>query len=200
MVRAVVGDHPVDRRLVAYRLGRRFVRPIQAAEEVTSRIAAGDLEARVPSPRSADPELAALAVSINSMAARLAEAKGAEQQFLQSVSHDLRTPLTSIRGFAEAIEDGATANAVAAAGVIAAEARRLERLVGDLLDLATLQARRFALQIQPVDLEAATTSTAASFARAASELGSGFGRRLESGGAGPSGGGGCWPTRIGWLR
>ncbi len=156
---------------VAYRLGRRFVRPIQAAEEVTSRIAAGDLEARVPSHRSADPELAALAVSINSMAARLAEAKGAERQFLQSVSHDLRTPLTSIRGFAEAIEDGATANAVAAAGVIAAEARRLERLVGDLLDLATLQARRFALQIQPVDLEAATTSTAASFARAASDLG-----------------------------
>ena len=157
--------------VVAYRLGRRFVRPIQAAEEVTSRIAAGDLEARVPSPRNADPELAALAVSINSMAARLAEAKGAQQQFLQSVSHDLRTPLTSIRGFAEAIEDGATANAVAAAGVIAAEARRLERLVGDLLDLATLQARRFALQIQPVDLQAATTSTAASFARAASELG-----------------------------
>jgi signal transduction histidine kinase len=92
--------------VVAYRLGRRFVRPIQAAEQATSRIAAGDLEARVPIAVRADPELAALAASINLMTARLAEAKGAERQFLQSVSHDLRTPLTSIRGFAEAIEDG----------------------------------------------------------------------------------------------
>ena len=137
--------------LVAYRLGRRFVRPIQAAQEVTGRIAAGDLEARVPDPPGTDPELAALAGSINSMAAGLAQAKKAEQQFLQSVSHDLRTPLTSIRGFAEAIEDGVTADVVAAAGVIASEARRLERLVGDLLGLATLEARRFTLQMQPVD-------------------------------------------------
>ena len=131
--------------LVAHRLGRRFVRPIQAAQEVTGRIAAGDLEARVPDPPGTDPELAALAGSINSMAAGLAQAKKAERQFLQSVSHDLRTPLTSIRGFAEAIEDGVTADVAAAAGVIASEASRLERLVGDLLGLATLEARRFTL-------------------------------------------------------
>jgi signal transduction histidine kinase len=157
--------------MVAYRLGRRFVRPIQAAQAVTSRVAAGDLQARVATPRKSDPELAALASSVNSMAARLEEAKQAEQQFLQSVSHELRTPLTSIRGFAEAIEDGATANTVAAAGVIAAEARRLERLVGDLLDLATLQARRFTLNIQPVDLGAAAAAASAAFAPAAADLG-----------------------------
>ena len=126
---------------------------------------------RVPDPPATDPELAGLARSINSMASRLAQAKGAEQQFLQSVSHDLRTPLTSIRGFAEAIEDGAAADVVAAAGVIASEARRLERLVGDLLGLATLQARRFALQLQPVDLAGSVAATAAGFALAASELG-----------------------------
>ena len=157
--------------LVAYRLGRRFVRPIRAAEAVTGRIAAGDLDARVPVPRRPDAELAAMAASVNAMAARLVEAKTAEQHFLQSVSHELRTPLTSIRGFAEAIEDGATVNPVAAAGVIAAEAKRLERLVGDLLHLATIQARRFALQTQPVNLDASTVATAASFAPAASELG-----------------------------
>ncbi len=157
--------------LVANRLGRRFVRPIHAAQEVTGRIAAGDLEARVPDPPGADPELAALASSINSMAVRLASAKNAERQFLQSVSHDLRTPLTSIRGFAEAIEDGVTADAVAAAGVIASEASRLERLVGDLLGLATLEARRFALEIQPVDLEAAVVATATGFVPMASGLG-----------------------------
>jgi signal transduction histidine kinase len=157
--------------LVAYRLGRRFVAPVRAAQEVTSRIAAGDLDARVPAPRGTDPELAGLADSVNAMAANLAQAKGAERQFLQSVSHELRTPLTSIRGFAEAIEDGATADATAAAAVIASEARRLERLVGDLLGLATFEARRFTLHIQPVDLSATLSAAAGAFAPSAGDLG-----------------------------
>ena len=157
--------------LVATRLGRRFTAPIGAAEGVAARIAAGDLEARVPAPPGTDPELVALAASINSMTEGLARAKAAERHFLQSVSHDLRTPLTSIRGFAEAIEDGATADAVAAAGVIASEARRLERLVGDLLALATLEARRFTLQPQPLDLGEVAAGTAAGFGPSAADLG-----------------------------
>lgn len=160
--------------LVAWRLGRRIVRPILATQAVTSRIAAGDLDARVPQPPERDPELAGLVASVNSMAEGLSRAKAAERHFLQSVSHDLRTPLTSIRGFAEAIEDGATADAVAAAGVIASEARRLERLVGDLLALATLEARRFTLQPQPVDLTAAAERAAAGFVPSAAELGLGL--------------------------
>jgi signal transduction histidine kinase len=157
--------------LVARLLGRSFVRPLEAAQAVTSQIAGGDLDARVPDPPGTDPELAALAHSINSMAASLDRAKGAERQFLLSVSHDLRTPLTSIRGFAEAIEDGVTADVLAAAGVIASEARRLERLVADLLALAMLEARRFSLQLQPLDLAGAVTATAAGFEPAAAELG-----------------------------
>lgn len=157
--------------IVAYRLGQRFTRPVRAAQEVTSRIAAGDLDARVADPPATDPELAALASSINTMATRLADAKDAERHFLQSITHDLRTPLTSIRGFAEAIEDGATADTAAAAAVIASEARRLERLVGDLLQLAALEARRFTLQLQPVELGEAAERAAAGFTPAAAELG-----------------------------
>jgi two-component system sensor histidine kinase BaeS len=157
--------------LVAGGLGRRFVRPIQAARQVTGRIAGGDLDARVPAPPGTDPELAALADSVNAMAARLAQAKGAERQFFQSVSHELRTPLTSIRGFAEAIEDGATTDFAAAGRVIASEARRLERLVADLLGLATLEARRFTLHLEPVDLAAAASAATAGFVPAAVELG-----------------------------
>jgi signal transduction histidine kinase len=157
--------------LVAWRLGRRFTAPLQAAQQVASRIAGGDLDARIPAPPGTEPELAALASSINSMTEGLARAKAAERHFLQSVSHDLRTPLTSIRGFAEAIEDGATPDSVAAAAVIASEARRLERLVGDLLALATLEARRFTLQLQPVDLAAAAKKAADGFAPASAELG-----------------------------
>jgi signal transduction histidine kinase len=157
--------------LVGWRLARRIEAPLRAAQEVTGRIAAGDLDVRVPNPPDADPELAALATSVNSMAESLGRAKAAERHFLQSVSHDLRTPLTSIRGFAEAIEDGATADAVAAAKVIASEARRLERLVGDLLALATLEARRFTLTLQPLDLYEAAVDSAAGFVPAAAEVG-----------------------------
>jgi signal transduction histidine kinase len=157
--------------LVALRLGRRFAEPVHAARVVTERIAAGDMGARVPDPPGGDPELTALAASVNTMSESLARAKAAERHFLQSVSHDLRTPLTSIRGFAEAIEDGATADVVAAAGVIASEARRLERLVGDLLALATLEARRFTLRPERVDLTAVAAGTAAGFVPSAAELG-----------------------------
>jgi signal transduction histidine kinase len=115
--------------------------------------------------------LAALAHSINTMADHLQRSQGSERQFLLSVSHDLRTPLTSIRGFAEAIEDGMAADVTSAATVIASEARRLERLVGDLLALANLQARRFTLRVEPLDLARATETTVAGFAPAAAELG-----------------------------
>jgi two-component system sensor histidine kinase BaeS len=157
--------------LVARRLGRRFVRPLHAAQVVTSRIAGGDLDARVPDPAETDPELFALARSINSMADHLERSQGSERQFLLSVSHDLRTPLTSIRGFAEAIEDGLAADVTNAATVIASEARRLERLVGDLLALATLEARRFTLRLEPLDLASAAAATVAGFVPTAAELG-----------------------------
>jgi two-component system sensor histidine kinase BaeS len=159
--------------LVAYRLGRRFVAPIRATQLVTSRIASGDLDARVKLPphHQRDPELAELATSVNAMAEGLGRVRADERRFLQSVSHDLRTPLTSIRGFAEAIEDGATADAVAAAGVIAGQARRLERLVADLLALAPLQARRFTLETAVVDLGAMVSASAMAFSPAAAELG-----------------------------
>ena len=137
--------------LVASRLSRRLIQPLRDADTATQRVAAGDLTARVPVP-SRDDELADLARSINSMATTLERSKGLEQQFLLSVSHDLRTPLTSIRGYAEAIADGTAPDSSAAADVILTESRRLERLVRDLLDLARLESRQFTLAISEVDL------------------------------------------------
>ncbi len=85
------------------------------------------------------------------MAGNLERSRGLEQQFLLSVSHDLRTPLTSIRGYAEAVADGTAPDSGLAAGIILAEAHRLERLVKDLLDLAKLEARQFTLDMVAVD-------------------------------------------------
>ena len=157
--------------LVAGALARRMTRPLEAAEAATGRIAAGDLTARVPVPDDSDPEAASLARSINTMAATLARSQGLERQFLMSVSHDLRTPLTSIRGFAEAISDGTASDTPRAARVIAAESRRLERLVGDLLDLAKLDARQFSLHARPVDVCEIVRETADGFERSAEDAG-----------------------------
>ena len=155
--------------LVAARLGRQLTRPIRQAEGAARRITAGDLAARVPVDPDARDELAALTRSINTMAEELERSRGLERQFLLSVSHDLRTPLTSIRGYAEAIADGTAPDQGHAATVILGEARRLERLVRDLLDLAKLEARRFSLHPEVVDLTDVAAGTADGFAPEAAE-------------------------------
>ncbi len=136
---------------VAALLSRRVTRPLAAAVAATERLAAGDLSVRLP-PDQAYPELGTLSASINALAAALAESQARERQFLLAVSHDLRTPLTAIEGYAEAIRDGVAPDPAQAAAVIDAEARRLARLVEDLLDLARLGARRFSLRPERLGL------------------------------------------------
>jgi two-component system OmpR family sensor kinase len=91
---------------------------------------------------------------VNSLAAALERSSGLERSFLLSVSHDLRTPLTAIRGWAEALADGTATDPVQAGRVLEAEAERLDRLVADLLELARLRAGRFSLCPEDVALDA----------------------------------------------
>ena len=138
---------------VAWGVSGDLTRPLRRALGATRQIAGGDLSARLPEPAPGDrTEVADLTRSINDMAVALEASRGLERQFLLSVSHDLRTPLTSIRGYAEAISDGTASDPAAAARVIGTEAQRLGRLVGDLLDLARLDAHgfTFAFQVVPV--------------------------------------------------
>ena len=153
-------------------VSRTLIAPLRAADLATRRIADGDLSARVPEPPpNADDELADLSRAINSMAATLDRSRGLEQRFLLSVSHDLRTPLTSIRGYAEAITDDAVDDPRLAAGVILTEARRLERLVRDLLDLAKLDARSFTFALAPLDLVEVAGAAAEGFGPSAEAAG-----------------------------
>jgi len=159
---------------VAAWLARRLTRPIAAVQATAERIAAGDLSARVGQGTGPNDELASLARSIDTMADELETARGHERAFLLSISHDLRTPLTSIKGYAEAMADGvieSSPDRARAAGVIAAEARRLERLVADLLDLARLDAHEFSLTPQRVDAREVVGSTVQGFGPAAQEWG-----------------------------
>ena len=157
--------------LVAWQMSRRMARPLVEAMETTGRIASGELASRVPVRRGDYPEFASLAGSINDMAQSLDDARARERHLLLSVSHDLRTPLTSIRGFAEAIQDGAIADSSQAAAVIIAESRRLERLVGDLLDLTKLEARQMSIALRPTDVTEVVTTTAEGFRPAAAKSG-----------------------------
>jgi two-component system sensor histidine kinase BaeS len=156
--------------LAAVLVGRRVTRPITAASTATTRIAAGELSTRLPPHTGRSDELAELSRNVNAMAETLERSRALEQQFLLSVSHDLRTPLTSIRGYAEAISDGA-GDPRRAATVIASESRRLERLVADLLDLAKLQASSFSLSLESVDLGRLAVVAAEGFEPDAAERG-----------------------------
>ncbi|HEY1739877.1 MAG TPA: HAMP domain-containing sensor histidine kinase, partial [Acidimicrobiia bacterium] len=157
-------------------LARRLTKPLTAIDTTARALAAGDLTARVAIGRRTDRETAEVAATLNQMAADLDGARRAERSFLQAVSHDLRTPLTSIRGYAEALADG-TVDAtddqarLRAAEVITTESRRLERLVRDLLDLSRLDAHEFSLRPQPCDAAAVAATTVAGFAPQAQTLG-----------------------------
>ncbi len=170
--------------LVAWQMSRRMARPLVEAMEVTGRIASGELASRVPVRRSDYAEFTSLAGSINDMAQSLEDSRARERHLLLAVSHDLRTPLTSIRGFAEAIADGAIEDDGQAADVIIAEARRLERLVGDLLDLSKLEARQMSISMRPTDAAEVVTTTAEGFLPAAAKSGLQIVLRVPSEGGG----------------
>ena len=139
--------------LVTIRLSRRLIEPIVETSSAALRIAGGDLSARVDDRHaSAGGELGDLVGSVNAMADSLERSRALERQFLLSVSHDLRTPLTNIRGWAEALIDGAADDPVAVAAIIEGESRRLERLVGDLLLLARLEGTGFSYDLAEHDL------------------------------------------------
>jgi signal transduction histidine kinase len=136
--------------LISLLLGRLITRPLDRVARASRTLA--EQGASKPVPVEGARELRSLANSFNEMAKQLADAREAEKAFLLSVSHELRTPLAAVRGYAEALADGAIAPGEVA-DTIGREALRLERLVGDLLDLARLSRSEFSIQLAPVDLD-----------------------------------------------
>jgi len=135
--------------LAAFLLARRIARPVRRVVDATRHLAEDrDLE---PVPIEGAYEIASLARAFNEMAEQLARARAAEKQFLLSVSHELKTPLTAIRGYAEGVADGAF-DMDEAVVTISIEAARLERLVRDLLDLARMNRTDFSIHREEIDL------------------------------------------------
>ena len=136
--------------LVAWRVARPLRRTAAAAHS----LAAGNRDVTLPA--QGPQEVVEVSHAINTLAAGLRQSEARQREFLLSVSHDLRTPLTTLSGYAESLaEDVIPAEQTAQVGaVMLGEAKRLERLVGDLLDLARLGARDFRVDVAPVDLVA----------------------------------------------
>ena len=154
--------------LLSFWVARSIVRPIRRVGAASEKLAAGESPDRVP--ESGPRELASLARSFNEMAEQLATSRESERNFLLSVSHELKTPLTAIRGYAEGLSEGAFTGAEAAPTILV-ESSRLERLVRDLLDLARMNRHAFAVDREPVDLAQVAAEVAARHEVAARDFG-----------------------------
>src|SRR4029079_11557605 len=130
-------------------LARAVAEPVARVAEASRRLAEG--ESPEPLPVEGSTELRQLSTAFNELSEELHRAQDAERAFLLTVSHELKTPLTAIRGHAEALADSVV-SPERAGEVIEREAQRLERLIKDLLDLARLRRRSFDVTLRATDL------------------------------------------------
>jgi signal transduction histidine kinase len=127
-------------------------RPLLRITEATERMARGDYRVRVP--LRGPGEIARLAASFNGMAEQVQRSNQVLKDFVANVSHDLRTPLTMIAGFSQALLDGTVRQheARSSAEVIHEEAGKMQQLVDDLLQLTRLESGLLKLDRHPVAL------------------------------------------------
>lgn len=138
---------------VAFVLANSITHPVAQMTQAAAEIANGNYEHTIRA--QGNDEIARLARSFSYMAQEVARAQRAQRDFLANVSHDLKTPLTSIQGFSQAILEGAVTDDKGyrrAAEIINAESDRMARLVQDLLELARLEGRQLDLAPEPISV------------------------------------------------
>lgn len=150
-------------------LARQLARPLHQMEAATQAIAGGDFSRRLSV--TSDDEIGRLAASINRMAADLARLEAARREFIARISHDLRTPLTAIKGFVVNLQDTAPDGIQSALVTIDEQTDRLIRLVNDLLALSRLQRGELRLCRAETDLAAVARSAASLVGEKAQRLG-----------------------------
>jgi len=151
--------------ILASLVAQRITRPLTTIGAAADRVARGDLDVNVVTPRTSDDELGALTTRFQGMVDRLREVDELERNFLMRVTHELRTPLTAISGHVQAVGDGVVPldEMEDSMEAVTEEVRRLERLVNDLLDLTRLEAHQFRVVSEEVGLETLLEQAAASF-------------------------------------
>lgn len=153
-----VGAALLTAAIVAMFVGRRLLRPIDELRDAARRMAGGDYDVRVPVPT--EIELASLANDVNELGAHLATTEQRRTQLLGEVTHELRTPITVIRGQTEGLIDGVVAPSTEVYVAIADEATRLQRLVDDLTLLSRADEGTLEVDLSDLDLAAVAAATA----------------------------------------
>ncbi len=135
---------------LAWFLSRRILTPVTDLRLAVQRLGAGDLSQRVD---VKDPgELGELANAFNTMVGQLQQADATQRQMIADIAHELRTPLSNIRGYVEAIKDKVLEPDAETIAVLDGEAVLLSRLVEDLQELSIVEAGQLTLQRQPEDI------------------------------------------------
>jgi signal transduction histidine kinase len=157
--------------LLARVLSTQLTRRLHPLSDAAMQLASGDLTTRVPD--LGDPDLDEVAEAFNTMAGEMEATRQREREFLLGVGHDLRTPLTTIAGYAEALESGAVEKpeTVKIGAVLGTQSRQLGRLIEDLSLLARLEQPEFGLRLEKVDVGAHVTEIVEGFRRRAGEVG-----------------------------
>jgi signal transduction histidine kinase len=133
---------------------RSVTRPMQHVAQAADRIAGGDYSQRVPVEGSS--EVQEMATNFNAMTQQVRDTQQSQRDFLANVSHELKTPLTSIQGFSQAIKDGLTNDPESirkSAAIIFDESNRMGRMVSELLDLARIESGQIVMRSEPVKID-----------------------------------------------
>ncbi|MFQ5573994.1 MAG: sensor histidine kinase [Terriglobia bacterium] len=140
--------------LFAIYLARKISEPLKRMTGASRKIAQGDYDHDLEV--SSSDEIGELTANFNAMTREVRRAQELQREFIASVSHELKTPLTAIQGFTQALLDGAVDGddeKQRSLEIIAKEGSRLERLIQDLLDLAKLDSKHFSLKRHELDLQ-----------------------------------------------
>src|ERR1700694_4275872 len=159
--------------VIAWWLASTITRPMVQITRASEEMARGNLDPQLTLPETTD-EVGRLSKAFTTMAREVARSNRTMRDLLANVSHDLRTPLTSISGFAGALVDGTlsgTEGAKEAGRIIGEEAERMRRLVEDLLYLGRIESGDLSLQRDPVDLAELARAAQARFLFRAQERG-----------------------------
>ena len=141
---------------ISFIISRTLTKPILRIEKATKRIAEGDYSVRVDV--GAKDEIGSLAESVNYMSEELSKTDELRKDLIANVSHDLRTPLSLIRGYAETLRDVTGDNKEKRErqlGIIIDETERLGRIVSDMTDLSRLQSGSITVSPAPFDVRRA---------------------------------------------
>jgi len=139
--------------VVALAISHYVIKPIVEMKEFARKVSQGDFEARIK--KESDDEIGDLANSLNYMAFHLGEIESMRTKLMQNISHDLRTPLSSIKGYLEVIKDEGFSKEEKenALNIIENEIEKMEKMTKDLTRLSTADSKALPLEFEKVEMD-----------------------------------------------